>query len=340
MIIKINYPYYNSEHSSQIITGFILNKDKYDYTLRYQYKPELLNEFHNNKNILEILLGDKRIIIDTDDGYNIASLEDFDNCLDNLDYYFKRSFRSSYHTDLRNQSKIYPLGLNYYVTCKDNPLNKPGWGRLPLKDSLKKLVRYIPKTNVSYSNFYKNRFELLAKNPPDKEQILFITRLWDNHDIENTMRINCVQALRSTFKDTPMICGFINSPLAQKLCPELILDQNITKKNNYLNLVQSSTICVTTTGLYDSIGWKFAEYVAAGKAIVSEPLLYELPGKFNENENYLSFHDSKTCVKAIEQLLNYPSLRKKMSDLNITYYNNHLAPEILIESVLQLFIKS
>lgn len=337
MQIKISFPYYNSEHSSQIITGFILNSNKYNYTLNCCYKPSLLSEFHNNRNILEVMINEKRVIFDTDDGYNIASLKAFDKSLDFVDYYFKRSFRSSFHENLQNKNKIYPLGLNYYVTCKNNPLNNPGWGKLPLKESIKKLLRHIPNTNVSYSNFYKERFELLASNPPKTEQILFITRLWNSHDDVNTMRINCIRALRKNFKDTQMICGFINTPLAQKICPDLILEQSITKKNNYLNLVKSSTICVTTTGLYDSIGWKFGEYVAAGKAIVSEPLLYELPGDFKENTNYLSFNNSSSCVDAIKTLINSPSLRKEMSDMNIAYYKTHLAPEVLIENVLKYF---
>lgn len=42
-------------------------------------------------------------------------------------------------------------------------------------------------------------------------------------------------------------------------------------------MVKESDICITTTGLHRSIGWKFAEYIAASKAIVTEKLNYS-PG--------------------------------------------------------------
>lgn len=39
-----------------------------------------------------------------------------------------------------------------------------------------------------------------------------------------------------------------------------------------MRLMKQSRICIATTGLHDSIGWKFAEYVVAGRTIVIEPL--------------------------------------------------------------------
>lgn len=71
---------------------------------------------------------------------------------------------------------------------------------------------------------------------------------------------------------------------ARRLCPELIVPDKLTGKRAYLHRMQHTEICVASTGLHGSTGWKLAEYVAAGRAIVTEPLRYTLPGGFEEGK--------------------------------------------------------
>lgn len=51
--------------------------------------------------------------------------------------------------------------------------------------------------------------------------------------------------------------------------------------------MRRSDICIGSTGLWDSIGWKTGEYVAAARAVVNERFVYEVPGGFREGVNYL-----------------------------------------------------
>jgi hypothetical protein len=94
----------------------------------------------------------------------------------------------------------------------------------------------------------------------------------------NDLRAGCIRALRRRF-GRQFLGGFQRSDYACKHYPDCVVDASVsTLRRDYLKCLKSYCIGIATTGLYDSIGWKFAEYAALSKAIVSEPLRFELPG--------------------------------------------------------------
>ncbi|MFR9066750.1 MAG: hypothetical protein ACLVJH_07270 [Faecalibacterium prausnitzii] len=104
----------------------------------------------------------------------------------------------------------------------------------------------------------------------------------------NADRIELLHRLQSAFP-AQFTGGVSDNACAQQLCPELILPDKLTGKRAYLHRMQHTEICVASTGLHGSTGWKLAEYVAAGRAIVTEPLRYTLPGGFEEGKNYKTY---------------------------------------------------
>ena len=69
----------------------------------------------------------------------------------------------------------------------------------------------------------------------------------------------------------------------------LLPDGNLSNKRKYLEILKNFSICVTTTGSNRSNGWKLGEYVALSKAIITEPLHFQVPGNFTGEVNYLEF---------------------------------------------------
>ncbi|ENO0816296.1 hypothetical protein PAK39_15700 [Proteus mirabilis] len=92
-------------------------------------------------------------------------------------------------------------------------------------------------------------------------------------------------------------------------------------------MMKEHEICITSTGLHKSTGWRFGEFVAASRAIISEPLNYVVPGNF---DNYLPFNNIEELYLAIEKLVNDKELRYDMMKRNNIYYNNYLKPDRLI----------
>lgn len=95
-------------------------------------------------------------------------------------------------------------------------------------------------------------------------------------------------------------------------------------------------IVIGIMGLHESIGWKTAEYVAAGKASVNERLHYEVLGNLKEDVNYLSFDSVEEYIRAVDQLTKNPMEVYQMKSRNIFYYNMYMKPEIMIKRTLNI----
>src|SRR5690242_14864813 len=124
------------------------------------------------------------------------------------------------------------------------------------------------------SPLHYTQFEGKASDPA--EGIVFLTRLWrpaqdsDRRHALNERRVALIRALRARFGDQ-FIGGVEHDEFARRYCPDCIVD-TVTLKTTYVQLMKSRLIGIATTGLHGSIGWKLAEYVAATRCIVSEPI--------------------------------------------------------------------
>ena len=83
-----------------------------------------------------------------------------------------------------------------------------------------------------------------------------------------------------------------------------------------------------------SQGWKFGEYVASSRAIVTEPLKYQIPGIFKQEDNYLEFENTSELVNNIRELLNDNEKTMSIMKNNFHYYNNYVQPDKLILNTL------
>ena len=108
----------------------------------------------------------------------------------------------------------------------------------------------------------------------------------------------------------------------------------MTSQESYLRLLRSHPICVASTGLHGSTGWKLAEYVAFSKAILSEQLVYEVPGGFAPGANYLEFSSPEECLNAAVRLIEDADLRQRIMRNNAGYYRQYLHPAALLKNAL------
>lgn len=170
-----------------------------------------------------------------------------------------------------------------------------------------------------------------------KPMILFSTRLWEGEENQgiNTMRIGIIRALKGKYGKS-FRGGLADSELARQIAPGLIISRLYTNKFSYLRRLHNSDICIASTGLHDSIGWKTAEYIAASKAIISEKLNYEVPGNWLKNKNYIEFDSVESCVMAVDSLVNNPDKIIDMQNANREYYLNYLKPDVLVARTLEL----
>jgi len=331
----------NAAHLQQLYTGFAaLNRSNY-LNLRWT-PPAACGEPDPGQHALIAVLNDGlRVAYDVIDAHEIDR-----DLLARVDLYFKRSCAFHYpELAPREAAKIRPLGLNYEVYPDDIDLSginrtwrtRHGLGRVTgIFGSLGITARYVPRQRA---------LEPRASDRTDPF-VVFLTRVWDPDDVDrdnafkqdrlelNSMRAACIRALREHFGGRAIV-GLLPSNYASRTYPELqVHDPRLTDRGQYQDLIRRACVCVTSTGLHRSAGWKLGEYVSLGKAIVSEKVNCTLPGEFLPEHNYLSFSDPDQCVAAVTRLFTEPDLIAKLMTANTDYYQRFLKPDMLIMNSL------
>ena len=271
--------------------------------------------------------------------------------LDTCDHYFKRSFSRSYVSGLpRGAKKVLPFGLNYQVLsdfvdwfAARRALNLPGGAQ----GRIFSLQQALDAGN--WRRFYPRVREL--ESLPDHTlapRVLFLVTAHDPHDdpdrsqakVEerrhaNETRAQCIRLLRKEM-GTMFLGGFNHSEYAKREYKDcLTADAGVTDKERYIRTLKSHSICVATTGLHGSIGWKFAEYIACSKAILSERLTYAVPGDLKPGQNFLEFGSAAECVELAHRLIANRDQRNEMMTSNSDYYRAHLRPDVLLLNSLR-----
>ncbi len=322
-------------HCSQIITGFLILKDQgWDIELEDSSKDSG-NPFFDLP-IVQVQYRGKTLIYDLWDGYQ--NPDGMKKALEAADIYFKRSFSREKNGELFPEyaEKMHPLGFNYHLTHKKSPINEPLW-----KSFIKPFTGRTPERY-----FVPEVFEAEPKITMEAPKVLFLAQLWEEDEpglpLEivaerqyiNRMRMAIMKGLRQEFGKN-FIGGLVSSPLSQQRAPELVIPREKTERRAYLGLVHDADICIGTMGLYESIGWKTAEYIACAKAIVNEKLRYEVTGDFEAGKNYLPFTNARECIQAVKELAKAPDRMYAMKQANREYYLNYLKPEVLIQNSLK-----
>ena len=104
----------------------------------------------------------------------------------------------------------------------------------------------------------------------------------------------------------------------------------------YINETKRSFVVFNTPSVAGCHGWKLAEYLCMGKAIISTPLSREMPGKGLVNgENIHIVRSTEDIYSAVSQIRNDKIYRLKLEKAARAYYNNYLAPEMVVKRILQ-----
>ena len=362
--LVLTYGNNTEDHLSQIIAGFTMLKRQQFINLNILFDPNLKNsQIHNA--VIKLEVNDKTIIYDLADGYqSFHDMQKFDSLLNDIDFYFKRSFDAEKHCNLVNKNKIKPLGLNYHVSCPGNHYDFLKPKSINIVARLKEIYNYMRYEKRFHSKIYYPKFENEPSKKNNDYKILYSVRLYDpaklnKRDIEKgypelssleidevyenwyrilarvtQQRIEIVKVLKQRFGDK-FIGGISEDDYALKVVPELIAPKSMTMKYEFMKLLKTNIICVSSEGLHHSIGWKFAEFVSASKAIVTDRLAYSLPGNFQKDKNYLEYTNTDELIKQLETLLNNTDLIKNMEVENYIYYKNYVKPDRLVFNSLK-----
>ncbi len=342
-----------ASHLLPIFTGFLmLHRDgRARVSQRIQPSrgpnagPGHLRDVHDSQ--LRVVLDERiRIHYDTHDSWEIL-----DEYLDETDFYFKRSYAPERLGYLGERgARVRPLGLNWAVY--PDGIDWPGLQRnLVFASGARRVYEGSRALMLFDGRFFTPRLGRMTAPPRiDQEpRVLFLTRTFDpaeelglspekieERESINESRARCIAELRRALGNR-FYGGFVHTPHAVGRYREFLAPEpDRYSKGKYIALMKSFPICVATTGIHDSIGWKFTEYIACSKAIVSERLNYQVPGDLTAGRNYLEFDSVDGCVEQAGRLLDDRDVRGTMMTRNADYYERWVRPDAQVMATLDL----
>lgn len=342
------------EHLQQIYTGFARLHREGKITLRQTIPSEAkkargADRWVNYKffNTTAIINGTTRVCYDTHD-WNWIDKEILAGC----DFYFKRSYDPQFISTLEHRDKVFPLGLNYQVASSEFDIFKLKRAAFYSgKDRIKATLKGLRIDNLLRQRETERIDNLEAAPDPNIEpRVLFMARAWNPEKIEskkqkaaveaiNETRAKCIVVLRKELGEK-FYGGLAHDDYSKKYFSNALLaDDSSSSKRNYLEILKRFPICVATVGLNGSNGWKLAEYVAHSKAILSEPLVYQVPGKFEAGQNYIEFSDADDLVASAVKLIEDGTSRTEIMANNFAYYNSHVRPDAMIANSLNVVLE-
>ena len=114
---------------------------------------------------------------------------------------------------------------------------------------------------------------------------------------------------------------------------DVLTNRRISMKE-YLDGTKRSAVVFNTPSVCQCHGWKLAEYLAMGKAIISTPLVNVMPGDFNAEEHYLEANSADDMEHNLKRLRCDDSLRESLKSNARRYFDLYLSPESVVKRIL------
>lgn len=324
-------------HLSMPVTGLMMLEKQQKVRLSFEIDKGNRKKLPYAQ-LLEVYGDGKRVLFDLSDGYGTVEKREQPYLADCASVVFRRSFSQKetmrLPAELRN--KIRPLGFHFHVSCSGNPIDEVSSWAERRGSLFQRVFNGAPRSYFTLDKF--EHAPVFHENPT----VMFYTRLWhapkedelwDSINKLNNDRIRLVSELKKRYGHR-FIGGIQFAPRDVARCGQLMVGIAETRRKRYLKAMHRADICVGSTGLHDSIGWKTAEYVAASKAIVNEKFCYQVTGNFQEGVNYLPFTDVEGCLEQVEQLMQNPQRVYEMAQANQSYYQEYARPDRLMENAL------
>lgn len=105
--------------------------------------------------------------------------------------------------------------------------------------------------------------------------------------------------------------------------------------DDYIKKTKESFVVFNTPSVCECHGWKLAEYLCMGKAIISTPLTREMPGEgLIHGKNVHFVQTPEEIYDAVVRIREDAEYRKQLGKGARAYYEQYLAPEVVVKRIL------
>lgn len=311
------------------------------------YNIDSWRDLHKGFGMLVKYIGGKetKIFIDTNDPNSINETF-YDWC----DIYAKINVSAA---DLHKE-KVYAIGPSFGVKL---------WS--PIKTVILALFNYIKvigaKDNykVPFLTYFKDYIytfwrrtdylNYISEYQDDRNYVFAVNTLWSGNvslNTTNKFRSEFIYKCKNIF--TTFEGGLFYIPGEEVHFPpyhqyrvelkDILIDKRITMKE-YLKGTKRSAIVFNTPSVWHCHGWKLAEYLSMGKAIISTPLSNVMPGEFINGVHYLCCDDISNMDGVIRCLQEDEGKREELKHNAKKYFEEYLSPYAVVNRILNKAFK-
>jgi len=230
-------------------------------------------------------------------------------------------------------SKVIPIGPSFGIHIYSLP--ETVWYALT---NLFKSYHRIPDKRKFLSD-YKAQFKRpklsdYKSSPSSDPYVFFMASLWKQEEQTNRFRAHFINACTSNTHIT-FDGGFAPRTKNDISGYEALTTSGRISMNDYLNKTKASAFVFNTPAVKSCHGWKLAEYLCLGKAIISTPLSRVLPSPLNDGEHLLYTDGTpEDIAKKANAILMDPSLKHQLETQSKQYFDQYLMPTVAIERLL------
>lgn len=168
-----------------------------------------------------------------------------------------------------------------------------------------------------------------------KPFVFLIGTLWgENGEKTNQQRKDFIEMVIA--KQLPFEGGFLasgNHPKADQY--EKYLFHTAYTSAQYLEKTKESAFVFNTPAVHGCLGWKLAEFLAMGKAIISMPIGNTLAPPLEHGVHIHFTADKEELRDAINLVVNDEEYRRFLSQNANEYYNAFVDPKVVIQTILK-----
>ena len=137
-------------------------------------------------------------------------------------------------------------------------------------------------------------------------------------------------------KDDPdVLAEMPDYPFYEEVYKDFIYDKRLSM-DDYIKKTKESILVFNTPSVCGCHGWKLGEYLCMGKAIISSPLLREMPGEgLIHGKNIHIVNSPEEIYDAVVKINSDEHYRKQLEEGAREYYEKWVAPEVVIQRLLE-----
>ena len=240
---------------------------------------------------------------------------------------------------IEGASKVLAIGPSFAVRIWDLPRALLlGIGNGWRSRSLLKSQREYREHFADYWRQYHYRLPLDAYGPSPSSDgyIFFISSYWPDNPLCNEMRAAFITACRK-HPGIEFEGGFApREPGVMGTFEPLATGRRYTL-DEYIERLLRSAVAFNTPAVEGCLGWKLAEYLALGKAIISTPLERKMPSPL-EHGTHAHFVDGTpgSMKEALDLILENKEYREHLERNARNYFLEHLAPQRCMERIFKV----